>query len=197
MTIIITFVTALGTNAQSWSHYQAIRSKAVDDLILEIWLYKTDQLLYNTNSIGYDWLTVTNKSHVVNLPKDEYFCYAEMFDSESNAVPLRSDFRNLGKRFFDLKYPSIEQPWSAVEEIMRIRPPRGTQPARVDFVMALPKIGEGRTFFGLGDVFQIGKPGQYRVKLQFQAYERIDKGGHNVMYKLERFDPVEFTVTKK
>jgi hypothetical protein len=155
MTIIITFVTALGTNAQSWSHYQAIRSKAVDDLILEIWLYKTDQLLYNTNSIGYDWLTVTNKSLVVNLPKDEYFCYAEMFDSESNAVPLRSDFRNLGKRFYDLKYPSVEQPWSALKDVLRMKPARITGPSgpvlgigsqmESDFVRAEQDIGEQRS----------------------------------------------------
>jgi hypothetical protein len=196
--LTITFVVAVGTNAQSWSNYQVIRSKLADDLILEVWLYKTHPTLYITNGIGYDWLTVTNVNCVVDLPKDEYFCYPQMFDSTSNAVPLRPRFRNFGKHFFDLKYPSTEQTWSAIEDMMRIRPAHGTQQtATVEFVIATQDVGGGGSFYNLEDVFQIQKPGQYKVRLQFQAYERIYKGGQSFAYKLERFDPVEFTVTKE
>jgi hypothetical protein len=133
----------------------------------------------------------------MHLPKDEYLCFAQMLDSTGNAVPLRWSFRNLGKHFFDVKYPSNEQPWSEVEDMMSIRPAHGTCPAMVENVCASQKSMEGRSFYGLEDVFQIKKPGMYKVRLQFQAYERIYKGGQNFAYKLERFEPVEFTVTKE
>jgi hypothetical protein len=66
-----------------------------------------------------------------------------------------------------------------------------------DFVIATQDVGGGGTFDSLEDVFQIKIPGQYRVRIQFQTYETIYKGGHNFMYKLVRFEPLEFTVTKE
>jgi hypothetical protein len=41
------------------------------------------------------------------------------------------------------------------------------------------------------------KPGLYAVRLQCQVYETIYKGGQAFMYKLERFEPLEFTVAKE
>jgi hypothetical protein len=194
--ITIAFVLVLRTNAQPSSDYQVIRSKPAGDLVLEVWLHKADATSYGTSSISYDWLTLTNQQIAVDLPKEEYFCMAQMFDSASNTVPLRPGFRNLGKHFFDLKYPSMEQPWSAIAEVMRIKPAHGTQSAAVEFVIASQKFGGGGSFYDLEDVFQLEKPGQYKVRLQFQAYERIYKGGQSFTYKLQRFEPLEFTVRK-
>jgi hypothetical protein len=54
-----------------------------------------------------------------------------------------------------------------------------------------------RSLASLEDLFIVKEPRTYKVKLQFQVYARIYKGGQSFAYKLERFDPVEFTVTKK
>lgn len=193
----IALVVALGVNAQCLTDYQVIRSKASDDLILQVSIRKTHGILYSTSSIEYGWFTVTNKNCMVNLPKDEFFSFVQMFDSAGNAIPLQGAFTNLGKHFFDLKYPSTEQPGSAIEEMLRIRPPHGTQSAAGEIVFAGQKSMEGRSFYDLEHVFQIKKPGQYKVRLEFQAYERIYKGGQSFAYKLERFEPVEFTVIKE
>jgi hypothetical protein len=184
-------------NAQSSPDIQLIRSKPSDDLVLTVSVFKTHDMLYTTSSIQYGWLSVTNKYTMVFLPKDEYLCCAQMYDSMGNTVPLRSNAKNMGKHFFDLKYPSVDQLWDAIEDRMRIRPPHGTQGAAAESVFAGLKSSEGRTFPCPEDIFQIKKTGLYKVKLQFQAYERIYKGGHSFTYKLERFEPLEFTVTKK
>ncbi len=188
---------AVGTNAQVSSDYQVIRSKPSGDLILQVSLDKTNGSLYSTCAIEYSWFTVTNQSIIVHLPKNEYFCYAQMFDSANKAVPLRWSFRNMGKHYFDLKYPSTEEPWDAIKEVILIRPPHGTQAAAAETVFAGRKSAESRTFSPLEDIFQLRKPGKYNVRLQFQVYERIYKGGQTFLYKLERFEPLEFSVTKE
>jgi hypothetical protein len=71
------------------------------------------------------------------------------------------------------------------------------QQTMADFVVPGQKIGEGRSFYGLDDIFQLKGPGKYKVRLQFQVYERLYKGERIWMYKLERFEPVEFTVIKE
>ncbi len=193
----IAFVASLATNAQSSHENQLIRSKPVDDLVQEVWLRKTLGILYSTSYIRYDWLTLSNQQMAVYLPTAEYACFAQMFNSASNAISLRWSFRNLGKHFFDLKYPSIEQPWNAIKKTISIRPAHGTQAAAADFVIASLDFGGGQSFYNLEDLFQMKRPGRYTVRLQFQAYERIYKGGQNFAFKLERFDPVEFSVTKQ
>jgi hypothetical protein len=105
--ILLTFAIALAISA-SPSDYHVVRSNPSGDLILEVWLYKTNGNFYRVFPITYDWLTVTNKNCVVDLPKDEYLCFAQMFDFAGNTVPLQWKFRNLGKHFIDLKYPSAE-----------------------------------------------------------------------------------------
>jgi hypothetical protein len=194
---IIAFLVIFGATAQPHAEYNIVRSKPVDDLILQVSLDEKNGIVLSTSPIGYGWFTVTNKGILLNLPKDECLCYAQMFDSNSNAVELHWNFRNSGKRFFDLKYPSPEQSWDDIENIVRIRPAHGTQSAAADVVSAGRKSCEGRQLPCFDEIFQIQKPGLYKVRLQFQAYKPIYKGGRNVMYKLERFDPVEFTVTKK
>ena len=187
------------------SDYQVIRSKPSDDLLLEVWLHKAHDDLYNLGGITYHWRTITNFQMVIEIPKDEYLCYAQMFDSANNAVPLRPAYKNLGKRFFDLKYPAPEEPWSdAIKDVLRMKPAHATGPSLgmgpqtiADFMIATPDIGGGRSFYNLDDVFKVEKAGKYKVRLQFQAYERIYKGGQSFAYKLERFEPVEFTVTKE
>ena len=196
--IITKFAVALALIAQPSSDYRVIRSKATDDLILEVWLPKTGVVIPSSFSMRYDWLTVTNYQMKVDLVKDEHFYDAQMFDSAGHDIPLKESFTNLGKHFFDLKYPSTEQPSSEIEHLMRVKPAHGTQhSATVEFVIATQDVGGGGSFYNLEDVFQMQNPGQYRVRLQFQAYERIYKGGQDFTYKLERFEPVEFTVTKE
>jgi hypothetical protein len=195
---IFVFVLAAGTNAESLSDYQVIRSKPTDDLILEIWLPKTNVVIPSSFSVRYDWLTSTNNQMKVYMLKDEYFCYAQMFDSSGNAMLLRSSFTNLGKQFFELTYPSNEQPSSEIENLIRAKPAHvKQQSAKVEFVIATQDVGGGAFFYNIEDVFQMQKSGQYKVRLQFQVYERIYKGGQNFTYKLVRFDPVEFNVTKE
>lgn len=202
--ILLTCGIALAITADP-SGYQVVRSKPSGDLILEVWLHKAHENSYSVLPLDYDWLTVTNKNCVVELPKDEYLCFAQMFDSASNAVPLQRNFADLGKHFFDLTYPSAEQPWSSViKDVLRMKPAHATGPSlglgqqtMADFVRAEQEVGERRSFNNLEDVFAMKKPGLYRVRLQFQVYARIYKGGQSFAYKLERFEPVEFTVTKE
>jgi hypothetical protein len=196
---IVTVILSLAflANAQPSPDCQLIRSKPSGDLILEVWLYKTHGTFLSTNTLAYDWLTVTNKGTLVYPLKDEYFCLAQMFDSAGNAVPFRWPFRKLGKHFFDVKYPSTEQLWPAVKSTIRIRPLRGTQPARADILSTTQKHGEGRPFYTPDELFEIKKPGIYKLKLQFQVFERFYRGGQTFTLKLERFEPFEITVTKE
>ncbi len=100
MIIYIAFFVDLGTNAQFSDDSQIIRSKSAGDLVLEVCLRKAHGTLYSTNnswSVRYSWLTVSNPSIRVVLPKDEYFCFAQMFDSAMSTATERDalalDFR--------------------------------------------------------------------------------------------------------
>jgi hypothetical protein len=112
----------LGTDAYPSPGFRTIKSKPTDDLILEIWLPNTNLPIPSSSTIRYDWLTVTNRRMKVDLLKEEYFCHAEMFDSASNAMPLRPRFSKLGKHFFDLKYPASEQTSSEITNCIRLKP---------------------------------------------------------------------------
>jgi len=63
-------------------------------------------------------------------------------------------------------------------------------------VFAGEKTEEGGSFYNLEDVFEMKEPGEYKVSLQLQAYERMYKGGQIFMFQLDRFEPFEFIVTK-
>lgn len=127
-----------------------------------------------------------------------------MLDADSNAIPLRAAHRNLGKRFFELKYPGVEEPWSdELKSVLHMIPRHDTGPSlgdgrtmRPEFTMVTQDESVGRAFYDLGDVFQITKPGRYTVKLQFQVYVRVWKGGQIFAYKLVRFEPIEFMIRK-
>jgi hypothetical protein len=174
-------------------------------LVLEIWLFGPQGQFGPTGDIDYDWVTTSGSNLNVKIPKDGYLCFAQMFDATSNAVPLRHKFASLGKHFFDLKYPAAEQPWDAIKDTLRMKPARITGPTgpslglgpqmMADYVLAR-EVGEHRSFSHIEDMFELKKPGLYTVRLQFQAYEQIYKGGHKYAYKLHRFDPVEFAVKK-
>ncbi|MGP8201318.1 MAG: hypothetical protein ACLQU4_17645 [Limisphaerales bacterium] len=187
------------------SDYAELKSKPVDDLVLDVRVRKVDTTVYRTSPILYSWLTVTNSRGHVILPKDEYFCLARMFDSASNEVPRRATFKGLGSKFSELSYPSPEEPWSdRIQNVVRTRPAHVTGPSlwfgkqtMADSVFATQDLGEQREFYNLEDVFDLKRPGRYTVRLQFQAYASIYKGGQTFAYKLERFEPVEFTVTKE
>src|SRR6202012_1558052 len=98
----------------------------------------------SSSSIRYNWLTVTNEQMKVDLLKDEYFCSAQVFDSNGQHVPFREKFANLGVRFFDLEFPSKERPSSEIQNYVRFRSPHGTQQAVTDeFVIASKDIGGG------------------------------------------------------
>jgi len=194
---IVAFALALCSSARSGSDHDIVRTKPVGDLILQVWLDRTNGIIPSDRSIGYGWFTVTNKYIIVIPPKDEYLCRAQMFDSKGFAVSPRNSFTNLGKHFFDLKHPTTEQEWDAVKDVIRIRPAHGTQSAAPAVVFAGHENSEPRYLSCPDDLFDIKSAGRYTLKLQFQAYERIYKGGHTNVYRLERFDPVEFTVTKE
>jgi hypothetical protein len=149
-----------------------------------------------SDSIDY-LLRATSNGISVFYPNDEYLCFAEMFDASGNAVLPRSSFGTLGLHFFDLKYPSGEQPWEQIEHILRIRPAHGTQSAKADRDLLGRKGWAGRPFHTSDEMFDLKAPGRYRLKLRFQVYEWVYKGGQTYAYILERFDPVEFFVTKK
>jgi len=190
-------MTALNLQAQFSVGYPPNRSKTVGELIMQVALQRSDGVVSSGNPIEYGWLAITNKGCMVNLPKDEFFCCAKMFGPDGKNIPLQSSFENLWKRFFDLKFPSGELPITAIEEMLRIRPAHGTQAAAGDVMFAGKEKTEGRSFYSLENIFQMKEPGQYKVSMQFQAYERIYKGGQTFVYKLDRFEPFEFTVTKK
>lgn len=193
-TLLIVYTTTFNARA---SQFHTIRSKPSDDLILELRLHKEGKNSYRLGPIVYGWLTFTNLQAKVKIPKDEYFCYAQMFNSRGIAIPLRPGFQTLGKSFFDLKYPSNEQAGDAILNTVRVQPPHGTQQTpTVNFVIATQNSAGGGSFNNLDEMFDIKEPGQYRVKLQFQVYVRANKGGNNWVYKLVRFAPVEFNVTK-
>jgi hypothetical protein len=192
---IIAFVAALNAQAQSLSDYQLLHSKPVGNSIMQLALRRIDGL-FLSGPIEYDWLAATNKGGLVNLPKDEYFCSARVIGPNGKAVPFRKAFENLGKHFYDLKYPAGEQPGIAIDDTLRIRPTPGTQAAAGEVVFAGEKTEEGGSFYNLEDVFEMKEPGEYKVSLQLQAYERMYKGGQIFMFQLDRFEPFEFIVTK-
>jgi hypothetical protein len=193
---IIVLITMICADAQCADDHNIVRTKPLEDLILEVWLDRTNGLVSTSSPIGYGWFTETNTHMIVDIPKDEFLCSVQMFDTNGNAVRIREDYAKLGHRFFDLAYPSTEQRWNDVENVLRIRPAHGTQSAAPDSVFASQKSCEGRYLPSPESLFDVVKPGNYTVKLQFQAYERRYIGGEINMYKLERFAPVEFTVTK-
>jgi len=189
--------------------YESIRSKPSGDLIVEVWLHKAHDNSHSfVTPIRYDCLTVTNKNCVVELPKDEYLCSIHMFDLAGNAIHLRSKYEEWGKRFNDLKYPSTEQLWNtSLRNILRMKPARITGPSgeslgigpqmEADFIIAEQDGGSQKALPSIEDLFAVKEAGVYKVKLQFQVYARIYKGGQNFAYKLERFEPVEFMVVKE
>jgi hypothetical protein len=184
------------------SGYQVIRSKPSGILVVECWLYKPRTNFYTTDSIEYDWVTTTMTNCKVVLPKEEYRCFVQIFDSASNAVPLRKNFEYVGKHFCDLKYPCPEQEWSQIEDVLSMKPAHVTGPPMwlgeqmmADFVMA-SDIGEHRTLHNIDEMFDVKKAGPYTVRLHFHAFALIHKGGQQYAYKLERFEPIEFMVTK-
>ena len=87
------------------SDYQSLLSKPSGDLFLEVWLHKSDGTNYSlSDPIMYSFRTVTNVNvQIVELPKETYLCSAQMFDAVSNSVPLNTKYRDLGRRFNDLK----------------------------------------------------------------------------------------------
>lgn len=191
------------------SDYQALRSKASGDLFLEVWLHKSDGTNYSlTDQISYDFQTVTNVNCQIELPKETYLCSAQMFDSAGNNVQLSRKYRDLGRRFYELKYPSGEQTWSSVlSDVLSMKPARITGPSgsflgigkqmESDFLTAEQEAGEERPLAGVEDLFDVKRPGVYKVRLRFQVYMRIYKGGQSYAYQLERFEPIDFIITKK
>jgi hypothetical protein len=130
-----------------------------------------------------------------------------MFDSTGKSVPLRTKHRDLGRRFYELEYPSAEEPWSgALANVLRMKPARITGPSGAqlgigeqmesDFVMAEQEAGEERPLASVEDLFDVKRPGAYRVRLQFQVYMRIYKGGQSYAYQLERIEPIDFIITQ-
>jgi hypothetical protein len=174
-----------------------MHSQPSGGLKMQVSMKETEGILASSTPIGYGWFTTTNQSLIVYLLKDEYLCTAKMFDSASNAVTLRNSFRDFGNHFFDLKYPSGEQTWDTIDGFTRIKPAHGTQSEAAETLFAGPNSTEGRFLPCPDDLFQLKSLGRYTLRLQFQVYERIYKGGRNFAYKLERFDPIEFTVTKE
>ena len=63
--------------------------------------------------------------------------------------------------------------------------------------MAQQDAGEERPLASIEDMFDLKSAGVYKVRLQFQVYMRIYKGGQSFVYQLERFEPLEFVITKQ
>jgi len=203
-TIVLLFVFSIDAEP---SDYQALRSKPSGDIILEIWVNKAHGTNYSISvPIRYNFLTITNRNCPIDLPNEGYFCSAQMFDSAGNSVQLSVKHSAFGKRFYDLKYPSADQPWSnALRDVLSMKPARITGPSgpslglgaqmESDFVIAEQNAGEQRLLPSFDDLFVVRRPGVYKVRLQIQVYARIYKGGTSFAYKLERFEPMEFAVT--
>jgi hypothetical protein len=190
------------------SDYEVLLSRPSGDIFVEVWLHKSAGTNYSlSDPIRYDFRSVTNLNCKIELPKETYLCSAQMFDSSGNSVPLSTKHRDCGRRFYELEYPSAEQPWSgALTNVLRMKPARITGPSgaslgigeqmQSDFVMAQQDAGEQRPLAGVEDLFDVKSAGVYKVRLQFQVYMRIYKGGQSFAYQLERFEPLEFIITK-
>jgi hypothetical protein len=194
--MLIFLTTAFITNGEP-SDYQIIRSKPADDLTVQVAMRKMNGVADAGASIEYGWFTLTNAGCLVYLPKEEYRCSIQLFDSNSNSLPLRMNFKDLGKNFLNLKYPSSEQAWNAIENTVAIRPAHGTQSAAGEVVFAGQARFEGRSLASPEELFQMEGRGLYRLRLQFQAYTSLYRGGQVTVYKLVRFDPIEITVAKE
>ena len=186
--------------------FQWLLSKSARDLKVRVWLHTERDMSFSiTTPINYEFVTVTNKNCVVELPKDEFICSAQMLDSKGNAVPLSTQCAKFGKRFHELVYPSVEQKWdNALRNVLRMKPAHSTGPSlgfgqqmEADFVIATQDGSSEHSLPSVEELFAPEIPGEYKISLQFQAYARIYKGGQSFAYKLERFEPIEFTVKKE
>jgi hypothetical protein len=80
-----------------------------------------------------------------------------------------------------------------------MKPAHSTGPGapgmEADFVIGTQDVAVHRWLPSVKDLFAVKEPGVYKVILQFQVYARIYKGGQSFAYQLERFEPIEFSVT--
>jgi hypothetical protein len=76
-------------------------------------------------------------------------------------------------------------------------PAHGTQSEAAEILFAGRNSNEGRFLPCPDDLFELKKPGLYSLKLQFQVYKRIYKGGQSFTYQLERFEPILLKVTRE
>lgn len=172
-----------------------INSAPVNDLVQDLMVQASHPIISSADRIDYGFSTVTNKTLNIFYPKDEYLCAAQLFDADGKSVPLRMP--KVGHGFFDLKFPSADQPWDAVSNMIRVRPMEGTGRSPWEWEFAVQRAITSHNFYTPDELFDISRSGSYKLRLQFQIFTDDVKYSRRSKLKLVRFAPVEVTVIKK
>lgn len=162
-----------------------VESHVTNDMFVQ--LSCEHSVFWSIDTIDYCFLTVTNPKAIIFLPRESYFCFAELFDQKGQPIPKQGLGNGLGRDFWKLKAFS----WDSVG-----KQAKGTRNERVDRMFVSSKGCEGRYLFKPEDVFRIKEPGLYKLRLQFQVFKQIDAKGKQEM-QIVRFEPVEVMIQKE
>ena len=163
-----------------------IHSEAVSGIFAEI-TFPSGRELKSNAMIRYCFLTTNTLGSRLFYPTQEYFCRAKLWDERGRPVQPRGVGTRLGRHFSDLKVFSE----SKVRHINR----GGSDTPRPFVDNLRPDACGAKNLYSPEELFDLEKPGRYRLQLEFQVFLQC-LSGTNVSYKLIRLPPIEMHVVK-
>lgn len=189
--LILLLAASLSSTQAAAEHDISYRFKdaaAVENLFVRVYLGPNATNLSSTEEISFCFLTKTNEITAIYFPKPEYFCRMELRDSNGKVVPQTRQGEEFGRKFTELKNFSLE----AVNK--RGHNTGGT--SRPDMTQPHTNKAEGRILPAPEELFGVNGIGDYKLRLEFQVFKRID-GQTNNTFKVVRLSSIEVPIIKR
>jgi len=150
----------------------------------------------NRLSFGIWTTTTTNENSTIYIPTEpEYIYRIQLFYENNTAMPKTSLGEQVGTRFFDLDTSFAENKKKGAQ-LRRERAVYG-QEWGLQFMFFPSRPGHGgKPIYSPSDLFEIDKPGKYRLEISFQV---LIKNGSSPTgtAQIIRFPPIEYPLVKR
>jgi hypothetical protein len=197
--IFMLLITCSPVQVRADSPYLFTDSGTADNICARIYyLTRGSTNLSATEKINLCFLTKTNEgtAPIVYFPKPEYFCNAQLLNSNGIVVPKTSMGERYGSKFLNLNAYS----WDAVSK--RGRNTGGDRYGmfggsdKPEMTILHTNVAEGHDLPSVQELFKISDSGNYKLSLHFQVFKRIGNGTNHT-FKVVRIPPIEIPIVKE
>ena len=137
------------------------------------------------DEIWYQFISKTNVFRIF-IPKPSCFCTIELIGTNGQSVAKSSLGKRYGARFTKAPGFDWDSKWSSMAK---------DRDGTASHVFAGPHGGGSAHFWRCEDLFRVREPGDYKLRIQFQAFQEVNfPERHKREIRLIRFPPFEINV---